>query len=219
MLFSILFTLGLYSTSRMVFEDMSLAPWMMLLLIVEMVVALSLLVFKRQMSFDALAKLFFGTLYVALPFAALAYVQSAGLIILLYLLMIVVFTDSFALFVGLRFGKHKLAPDVSPKKTVEGALGGLIIAVLLASIYAIVFNIFSVQLTLPYVLLHILLGVIISIIAQMGDLIASSFKRSHGIKDFSQIFPGHGGVLDRFDSTLFASMVLAIVIMVMERLL
>ncbi len=217
--FSILFTLALYTTSRIMFDDITLAPWIMLVLVIEMVVVLSLLVLKQTMNVDVMSKLFFGTLYVALPFATLAYIQSLGLMILLYLLIIVMFTDSFALFVGLRFGKRKLAPVLSPKKSVEGALGGLFFAVLFATVYAVVFNIFDIELTVLNVLLHVLLGVIISIIAQMGDLIASSFKRSHGIKDFSPIFPGHGGVLDRFDSTLFASMVLGVVIMAMERLL
>ena len=94
------------------------------------------------------------------------------------------------------FGKKKLCASLSPKKTVEGALGGVIGSVLLCTAFAWIFQ--------PNLLFHcVIIGLLGSIIAQFGDLVASSFKRTMGVKDYGNIIPGHGGVLDRFDSILF----------------
>lgn len=109
-------------------------------------------------------------------------------------------TDSGAYFVGSLMGKHKLIPQVSPKKTVEGAVGGVLGCVLGYVIYALVLT-FAFDVKVNYLYL-IILAVVVAIIDQIGDLIASFMKREQGIKDFGNIFPGHGGVMDRFDSTL-----------------
>lgn len=107
-------------------------------------------------------------------------------------------SDTFAYFVGRAIGKHKLAPLLSPKKTVEGAVGGLLGAVLIGYL----FGTFNPQLNMTAV---ILLGVLIGIASLMGDLVESAFKRQAKVKDSSQIIPGHGGVLDRFDSLLLTA--------------
>lgn len=106
--------------------------------------------------------------------------------------------DSVAYFSGRFFGKTKLCESISPKKTVEGAIGGVIGSVLISLIFGIMFSA-----TLNIKLIHFLImGIIAGIVGQMGDLIASSIKRYNGIKDFGHIMPGHGGILDRFDSVL-----------------
>ena len=111
--------------------------------------------------------------------------------------------DSMALFVGKAFGKHKLAPYVSPKKTIEGALGGIVGGVLAMAIYVLVMERgFQVHLDLLPALIFGLLG---AIIGQLGDLSLSVIKREAGIKDYGKVFPGHGGVWDRFDSILFTA--------------
>ncbi|MDD3191424.1 MAG: phosphatidate cytidylyltransferase [Bacilli bacterium] len=127
-----------------------------------------------------------------------------------YLLTIVIVTDSVAYLVGTKFGKHRLAPDISPKKSVEGAVAGLIaggiIGVGVAFLYQMVDFAPATSIGTKFVVMGglFLLSIIISFCVQLGDLIASKLKRSYGIKDFGKIFPGHGGVLDRFDSLIFA---------------
>lgn len=106
-------------------------------------------------------------------------------------------TDVFAYFAGNLFGKHKLAPKISPNKTIEGSVGGILGSLILTVIYGMIFN-------LPYLKL-IPLAIVGSIISQLGDLAASSIKRWTGIKDYGFIIPGHGGVLDRFDSIIFTT--------------
>jgi len=109
-------------------------------------------------------------------------------------------TDTGAYFIGVLFGKHKLIPSVSPKKTVEGAFGGILGCVLGYVIFGIcIEQIYSVSAN--YIALACA-AVLIAIISQIGDLIASYIKREQGIKDFGFIFPGHGGILDRFDSII-----------------
>lgn len=109
-------------------------------------------------------------------------------------------TDIFAYFCGMLCGKHKLLPDVSPKKTVEGALGGVLFCAGAYVLYAFVLSrCVGVR---PAYLAFAGIGVIVSVLSQMGDLLMSLIKRRFGIKDYGKIFPGHGGVLDRFDSVL-----------------
>ena len=109
-------------------------------------------------------------------------------------------TDTGAYFVGVLFGKHKLIPAVSPKKTVEGALGGILGCVFGFVVYGLILNFFF-DVKVNYLPL-VLLAILVAIVSQIGDLIASYLKRESGIKDFGTIFPGHGGIMDRFDSII-----------------
>ena len=123
--------------------------------------------------------------------------------------------DSAAYFTGRMFGKHKLAPIVSPNKTVEGAIGGVMGSVLLGIIITAVYGMISNGniiggLTFNHYLVVSVLAVLGSLLGILGDLFASSVKRQCGIKDYGYIFPGHGGILDRFDSVLFIAPVVAL---------
>ncbi|MBQ8545823.1 MAG: phosphatidate cytidylyltransferase [Clostridia bacterium] len=115
--------------------------------------------------------------------------------------------DTFAYFVGRLLGKHKLIPEISPKKTVEGAIGGIVFTfIALVGYWCIVNFAFGYE---GLSIIHIcILGVVLPIVSQIGDLIASSIKRQYNIKDFGNVFPGHGGVLDRFDSAMLVAPVL-----------
>ena len=117
-------------------------------------------------------------------------------------------TDTGAYFVGRLLGKHKLLPTVSPKKTVEGAIGGLVFCVATFVVFGIIVSSIN-SLKINWLAL-IIASVVTSILSQFGDLIMSYLKREHGIKDFSTILPGHGGILDRFDSAIPVSIFLYI---------
>ena len=120
--------------------------------------------------------------------------------------------DTFAYFTGMLFGKHKLIPDVSPKKTVEGAVGGVVFCVLAFVGFGLLYNnlwVIEGGGKLPLWIMAVM-GVLVSIVSQIGDLSLSLLKRKYGIKDFGKIFPGHGGVMDRFDSVLAVSIMLLV---------
>ena len=110
--------------------------------------------------------------------------------------------DSAAYFAGSYFGKHKLCPDISPHKTVEGAIGGILVGTLSALLIGAIFKLIYGEVTIYYGVL-LLIGFVNSIVSIFGDLIFSIIKRSCKIKDFGTIMPGHGGLLDRFDSVIF----------------
>lgn len=115
-------------------------------------------------------------------------------------------SDSLALVFGMLFGKHKLIPQVSPKKTVEGAVGGVVFCILAF----VLFGFFAGRATglSPNYPVLALVGAVASVLSQLGDLFASLVKREHDIKDYGTIFPGHGGVMDRFDSVIFTLIVM-----------
>ena len=131
---------------------------------------------------------------------------EGGYLLVLTPLVAAFCSDSLALFTGMACGKHKLAPLVSPHKTVEGALGGLVGGMAGMAIFCLVYRaITGVNLGLP---LCVALGLLGALLGELGDLSFSAVKRQYGIKDYGRLLPGHGGVLDRFDSVLFAAPVL-----------
>ncbi len=114
-------------------------------------------------------------------------------------------SDTFAYFTGRLLGKHKLIPEVSPKKTVEGAVGGVVFTAVGFLVFGLIVSQGNAS---PNYILLAVSGAVISVISQIGDLIASVVKRHYGIKDYGMLFPGHGGVLDRFDSVMATAPVL-----------
>ena len=122
-----------------------------------------------------------------------------GRYVILIPFVIAFLSDSGAYFVGLKFGKHKLSPVVSPNKTIEGALGGIVTAMASMVIYALVLDLLPAGIQVNYAL-AVLYGLLGSLAGIFGDLCFSVIKRQTGIKDYGDLFPGHGGILDRFDS-------------------
>ena len=126
--------------------------------------------------------------------------ENIGQYIYLLVLVAAWITDTFAYFTGMFFGKHKLCPKISPKKTIEGSFGGVFFCVVACVIYGLVVSkVYTIE---PKLFGLILVAVVMSVLAQSGDLLASVIKRTYGVKDYGSLFPGHGGVLDRFDSIL-----------------
>ncbi|MDR5658230.1 phosphatidate cytidylyltransferase [Serpentinicella sp. ANB-PHB4] len=142
---------------------------------------------------------FFGIIYISIMIGHMILSINSENAIGVWLIFIIAWaTDTFAYFSGVYFGKRKLCPKVSPKKTLEGSVGGILGSVIATLIFG---NIF----VLGSNIMLLFLGIIGSILSQAGDLFASKIKRYVEIKDFGKLIPGHGGILDRFDSIIFVS--------------
>lgn len=149
------------------------------------------------------AYLFSGALYIGFGFSYMIQMRwmTDGLLWSLFVLGVIWAGDTGAYFVGRKFGKRKLCPEISPNKTVEGSAGGLILSVVVGLLIASVIPGQKWQSSLA-------LALLIAVAGQLGDLVESAIKRTTGVKDSGGLLPGHGGVLDRFDSLLFALLVI-----------
>ncbi|TCO79909.1 phosphatidate cytidylyltransferase [Marinisporobacter balticus] len=174
--------------------------WMMLWFFVCMLLVLVNNLLKKEMDILASSITSMGIFYIVFFMYHIVFIaHHSKYSLLLWMVFLVAWaTDTFAYFTGYFFGSTKLCPNISPKKTVEGAIGGIAGSVLISGIWG--------YLVAPGILMHcLIIGFIGSILGQFGDLTASIFKRYTGIKDYGKIMPGHGGVLDRFDSILFTA--------------
>ena len=149
---------------------------------------------------------FFGIFYVGIMFSYLYQVREMpdGKYLVWLILLSSWGCDTFAYCVGKLFGKHKMTPKLSPKKTVEGAIGGIVGAAVLGFLYGTFFKNNMIQVTNPGVISAAACA-IAAVISMVGDLAASAIKRNHDIKDYGNLIPGHGGILDRFDSMIFTA--------------
>lgn len=167
---------------------------------------LSIPIFSSKYNFLGAGATIIGILYIPLFFGYIYLIRNipnTGLYFVWFVFILSWVSDTFAYFIGKRFGKTKLSPVISPKKTVEGAVGGIIAGTLGCIAYGLILSSFNI-LNIPIIHL-IIMGVLGSLISEVGDLAASSIKRNVGVKDYGKILPGHGGVLDRFDSILFVA--------------
>lgn len=179
------------------FFQFNLSEMLGLLLIV--IACVTLFKFTKELYFDN-GKLIFSVIYLALPFSyALALPSFSEInpgktftMEVFFLFILIWSSDSFAYFTGRLFGKHKMAPKISPKKTWEGFAGGVVLTIILG---------FFIETYYPDLRGNwIVVGFLVSIFAPLGDLVESQLKRSFGVKDSGNLIPGHGGVLDRLDS-------------------
>ena len=184
------------------FLPVNTEKWMLYYFVVMLILGLSV-ISKNTYTFDEAWFPVLVSLYVGVGFGNFvsARMDKDGLIVLMFAFLVVWSTDIGAYMFGRKYGKNKLWPEISPNKTVEGALGGILSAVVVAVIYLIIFpakqyfdhSLFTVA----------LMTIVLSVVGQFGDLVESAFKRHYGVKDSGKILPGHGGILDRFDSMLF----------------
>lgn len=160
--------------------------------------------FNKKKSYDINDALFMlGTIiFLGIGFNHLVNIRVSSIYNFIYLVLITTMTDTFAYFTGRLIGKHKMCPSVSPNKTWEGFVGGL----LFGTIISVVFYTCAYDFTGSMFIL-VLVTMLLSVTGQVGDLVFSSIKRHFKIKDFGNIMPGHGGVLDRLDSLLFVILV------------
>ena len=183
--------------------------------------ALAVFTFKAEMELKDLLATIFSLIYpmalVSLAFALSREFPCGGTFAISFAIFLPVFSDTFAYLVGSTLGKRKLCPSISPKKTVAGAIGGLLGSVLCAVTFFLLFDLYAV-IPVGYVtfsdsvavraVVFVVLGIVGGVLAEIGDLAASRIKRTMNIKDFGNIFPSHGGVLDRLDSIMFTLVML-----------
>lgn len=190
-----------------------LAPIAICAAVVWTLYAFTVLIFSHgKYPLEAVFVASFSLFYIFIGFNAILFIHDCepGGKYLYYICFLGAWiTDIFAYFCGRAFGKHKLIPDVSPKKTVEGSIGGTVFCILVMVIFG-----FVVEKLVPEISANLLIfavaGVLIAVVSQIGDLSMSVIKRKYGVKDYGFIFPGHGGVLDRFDSVIAVSALLMV---------
>ena len=187
-------------------------------LAVGLLLAMTVIVLEGEVAYDRMVSTLFPMLYPGLLFALLLTLQdlstrTAATLALVLTFFIASVNDTFALFIGLRFGRHRLSPKISPKKSVEGSVAGLASSVLFAMLVPWVTTLLAPRFPglaaelqaapLPQLWAFAILGLAAGALSQIGDLVASLVKRHCGVKDYGSIFPGHGGMLDRLDGILF----------------
>lgn len=192
------------------------SPWLVIFAVVYIyaLYVLACAMFSQgKIRFKDAAKAFLSTVYIICGFSCFVATRAFnhGTFLLIMVAVVAFATDIFAYFSGMLFGKHKLIPLVSPKKTVEGAIGGTLISA--AAFVGAGFLYSSLYDTAaPNVIELFICGCALSLVSQIGDLIASYIKRERDIKDYGNLFPGHGGVLDRFDSVIAVAPILYIML-------
>lgn len=165
---------------------------------------------ENKINFSIIIQGLFIYMYVTIPMYHLILIRNVkeDFKYIFFMFIIIWITDSFAYFTGMLLGKRKLAPRVSPKKTIEGSLGGSFFAILVSLVINYKFDVF---INISPVLLGIIIFTL-TLVSQLGDLFESSIKRIYNVKDSGKILPGHGGFLDRFDSTIFVAPVFYILL-------
>lgn len=240
------YIIPLFSSIIVLFSSFATAEDIIYVLLVELMFLLILSIFNKKIEMKDVIFFIFGIIYSGIGFAIIVTVRNiemlyqdasirlfdglniyaVGLILFIFVLLSTMLTDIAAYQFGIKFGKHKLCPSISPKKSIEGsiagtiagALGGTLFMVILqftlSKEYANAIKLFKIDNIYLYALAIFGVALLLSIAGQLGDLIASKIKREYNIKDYGKIFPGHGGVLDRFDSSIYSFLVFIIILMI-----
>lgn len=177
-----------------------------IVLILFILIVLIAYVFNfKKIHINEIAKVVFGFIYVTYLISHIYLVRgnpNEGQWLVWLIFISAWGSDTFAYFTGVTIGKNKLVPSLSPKKTIEGLIGGIVGAIILCAVYAYIL-VLTNNLESSKIIIYALIGGAGSVLSVFGDLVASAMKRNLEIKDFGKIMPGHGGILDRFDSILF----------------
>jgi len=198
------FSILLYSLA--IFDGAFLKENLMLFIATYIFVLMATMVlFHDNFSFSDGAHSFFGSLYISIFFLHIIFIRQGeyGNLNIWLIFISAWSTDTFAYFAGRTLGKHKLCPKISPKKTVEGAIGGTLGCMISICLYAFLCGEYR-NIGINYIS-AIIFAVLTAVFSQLGDLAASCIKREYGVKDYGNLIPGHGGILDRFDSALLIS--------------
>ena len=209
-----------YATAAVYYANLRFGflPDLMMLVLGLLIVLMFVYVFTYpKYQTEQLLAAFFGVFYVAvmLSYVYQTRMLSAGTYIVWLIFLCSWGCDTCAYCVGMLIGKHKMSPVLSPKKSVEGAVGGVVGAALLGAIYAAVVG-SHLEAENP-VITYAIICAVGALISMVGDLAASAIKRNHNIKDYGTLIPGHGGIMDRFDSVIFTAPVIYYLSMFMMR--
>jgi len=209
-------TIGIYATGIFCTSD-NVDKWVMVVLVTMILLQLSnyVLTFPKLHASDITAAIFiviyapyllsFG--YRIEAFTGHPYIYTALIFIVSSA------SDVFAYFVGVNLGKHKLAPVLSPKKSIEGAVGAIVLTSISCVIYVVCLHMAG-YMELSYIFIFAIIGAVGSIISQIGDLAASAIKRNFNIKDYGRLIPGHGGIMDRVDSWIITMPIIYIILLI-----
>ncbi len=206
-------TLGVYLLTF--FEQ---TDWMVALLLATLILTMSVYVLTwPRYRVEQVTGAFFGVIYTGLMLSTVYQLRALpNGVFLVWLIFLASWgNDTCAYCVGMLIGKHKMAPELSPKKSVEGAVGGVVGAGLLGAVYALAIR-SQLGEGMSLIWWFMLICIVGALISMIGDLAASAVKRNQGIKDFGKLIPGHGGILDRFDSVIFVAPVIYFLIRIAQ---
>lgn len=196
-----------YYLTAMIVRDNILLDLMLIICIVLVAMLAAYVFVFPKFEGTLVMKAFFGFMYVPVMLCFIFFTRTMPrgeyLVWLIYISSWI--CDTFAYLTGSLLGKRKLAPVLSPHKSVEGAIGGIVGTVIISVVFSFFFLKAYDLKTAGNIWVFVLLGVVGGFVSQVGDLAASAFKRNHDVKDYGKIIPGHGGVLDRFDSVIFTA--------------
>lgn len=194
-----IYTVGILATILIYISNLTSTIDLDFVMAITVLILMIIFLFQQNYSLQDIALTFLSIVYIPFLLFHIYYLEGTYYI---WLVFIIGFgTDTFAYIIGSLFGKHKLYEKVSPNKSIEGAIGGILGSTILVVIFALVFN-------LSPIFHLIIISIIASIFSQMGDLVASKIKRFAKLKDYGKLMLGHGGIMDRFDSIIFAAPVI-----------
>ncbi|AYF54802.1 phosphatidate cytidylyltransferase [Clostridium botulinum C] len=188
-----------------------------LIIILALFIMMCIPVLSEKYNFIDVSVTLLGFFYVTIFFSFIVLVNNKqdGNYLIWTIFISAWLCDTCAYYTGKFFGKNKLCPRVSPKKTIEGSIGGLLGSALFCGLYGFIINKIGVNIQIYN---FFIIGIFAGVVCQFGDLVASSIKRYVGVKDYSDLIPGHGGILDRFDSILFTSVIVYYYVTIIMRL-
>ncbi len=180
--------------------------WLMLVLFMLVAVMATYVFSFPKYKTDAVMVVIFGFFYVAVMLSCVYRIRQLndGIYLVWMVFLCSWISDTCAYLVGVTMGKHKFVPNLSPKKTIEGVIGGIAGSVLLGAVYGLILKNYTTAFANP-VPTCMIIGGIGALVSMIGDLAASAIKRNYDIKDYGRLIPGHGGILDRFDSVIFVA--------------